>query len=227
MADRDGSGDAQRETLCQPFLAAVPATGAAVSVFVGLHGQSTLCASDDVAARLDEMQFDLGEGPSWEALATRRPVLAPGIRASGHPAWPMFAEALRSDGVGNNVASMYAFPLAVGSLDIGAVDLYSSSVRELTSAQVADVVALATRVTWQVLRCILADEPGEVEDSVVSPYSRREIHQATGMVLAQLGISAADAALLLRAHAFSTGRPVREVASDVVARRMDFGEGSR
>jgi len=47
-------------------------------------------------------------------------------------------------------------------------------------------------------------------------------HQATGMVHAQMNISASDAALLLRAHAFSTGTSVREVASDIVARRIDF-----
>jgi hypothetical protein len=42
------------------------------------------------------------------------------------------------------------------------------------------------------------------------------------MILAQLDISAADAALLLRAHAFSSGRTVAEVASDVIERRIDF-----
>ncbi|WP_375372628.1 ANTAR domain-containing protein [Clavibacter capsici] len=48
------------------------------------------------------------------------------------------------------------------------------------------------------------------------------MHQATGMVIAQMGLSAADALLVLRGHAFATNRSVRDVANDVVERRLDF-----
>jgi hypothetical protein len=51
---------------------------------------------------------------------------------------------------------------------------------------------------------------------------RAEVHQATGMILAQLGVSAQDAFVRLRAHAFATRRPLVEVARDVVARRLVF-----
>ncbi len=52
--------------------------------------------------------------------------------------------------------------------------------------------------------------------------SRAEIHQATGMVLAQLGFSATDALARLRAHAFVEQRLLIDVAEDVVARRLTF-----
>jgi AmiR/NasT family two-component response regulator len=52
--------------------------------------------------------------------------------------------------------------------------------------------------------------------------TRAEIHQATGMVVAQLGISTADALARLRAHAFAEQRLLGEVARDVVARRLSF-----
>jgi hypothetical protein len=42
------------------------------------------------------------------------------------------------------------------------------------------------------------------------------------MVVAQLGISAADALARLRAHAFAEQRLLSEVARDVVARRLRF-----
>jgi len=54
------------------------------------------------------------------------------------------------------------------------------------------------------------------------PEMRREVHQATGMLLAQLDTTATDAFMRLRAHAFSSGRPVGDVAHDVVTRRLDF-----
>ncbi len=53
---------------------------------------------------------------------------------------------------------------------------------------------------------------------------RAEIHQATGMVVAQLGVSPTDAFARLRAHAFTQGTTLAEVARAVVARRLRFTE---
>jgi len=54
--------------------------------------------------------------------------------------------------------------------------------------------------------------------------SRAEVHQATGMVLAQLGVSAAEALARLRAYAFVEQRLLIDVARDVVARALVFTE---
>jgi hypothetical protein len=40
------------------------------------------------------------------------------------------------------------------------------------------------------------------------------------MVLAQLDVTPADALLLIRAHAFANGRSVREIATEIVERRL-------
>ena len=230
MTDRDVFDSARRalstphernSSLCDPFLDVLPITGAAVSVLAGPVGQSTICSSNSIAARLDEIQFDLGEGPCWQALATRRPVLANDFAGAEHPAWPMFAQAVRDDSVREDIGAVYAFPLTVGALEIGAVDLYALHPRRLTSEEVSDASALAEVASWQVLRQILADQESGI-DTRTDRTSRREVHQATGMVLVQLNISADDAALLLRAHAFSSGRSVLEIANDVVERRLSF-----
>jgi hypothetical protein len=211
--------------LCDPFVSALPVTGASLSVLSGTSGQSTISSSSAVASRLDELQFDLGEGPCWEALSTHRPALTPDINASANEAWPVFAEALRSDRVAGDVSAIFAFPLVVGSLDLGAVDLYAETPGALTPQQVAGATSLAEVAAWQVLRRVLDDQDMDAaEDETSARSSRREVHQATGMVLAQLNISAKDAALLLRAHAFASGRSVREVATDVVERRLDFSQ---
>jgi len=208
-------------SLCAPFLSVLPVSGASVSVLAGVGGQSTVCSSDPTAARLDELQFDLGEGPCWDALSTRVPVLHPDLHADGPGIWPLFANAVHENAATGDVRALYAFPLFVGSLGIGAVDLYASSHIPLEAEQITDATELASLASWQVLRRILADN---ATDDLGGPSinNRREVHQATGMVLAQLGISAADAALLLRAHAYSSGRSVAEVANDIVERRLDF-----
>ena len=49
-----------------------------------------------------------------------------------------------------------------------------------------------------------------------------EVHQATGMIIVQLGVTAAVALIRLRAYAYSHDRRLRDVAADVVARRLRF-----
>ncbi len=53
---------------------------------------------------------------------------------------------------------------------------------------------------------------------------RAEIQRATGMVVVQLGISAADAVARLRGYAFVHRRLLLDVARDVVERRLVFTE---
>jgi hypothetical protein len=65
------------------------------------------------------------------------------------------------------------------------------------------------------------DAPAE---SIATPAMPREVHQAVGMILVQLEIDATSAFSQLRAHAFSSGRTVQEVAHDVVLRTIDFAD---
>lgn len=206
---------AQRETLCHAFLRALPVAGAAISTLGPPFGSETVCASDRHAARIDELQFDLGEGPCWQAMTTRRPVLTRDLHAVD-PRWPALTEALG----GSPVASLFAFPLSLGSLNIGAVDLYTREQTTLTPAQVADATTLAGVCAREVLRRALSDVPGAGAAGADDGFSRREVHQATGMVLAQLGVSAADALLVISGYAFARGRTVRAVAADIVGRRV-------
>jgi ANTAR domain len=46
------------------------------------------------------------------------------------------------------------------------------------------------------------------------------VHNAAGIVSVQLGVSVTEALIRLRAYAFTNGRLVRDVAEDVVARRI-------
>lgn len=56
---------------------------------------------------------------------------------------------------------------------------------------------------------------------------RAEVHQATGMVSVQLGVSLAEALVRLRARAYADGRPIAQVAADVVGRRLRFEDHDR
>lgn len=204
--------------LCGPFIGATGVTGASISTLGRPLGSQTVCASSAVAARIDEIQIDTGEGPCWDALRTRRPVLTSNLKQDDGGSWPGARQALRVLDVG----ALYAFPLFVGELSIGAVDLYTEDPGRLSGQAVADVSVLAEIASRHLLRRAL-DEIDNAEDGVADgPHSRREVHQATGMVAAQLSISVDDALLVIRGRAFSSGRTVNEVATDVVARRLIF-----
>lgn len=225
MADGTDSGAGSMAAgldagLCKGFVESLAISGAAISVFSGLSPATMVCASDAVAARIDELQFDLGEGPRWEALQTRRPVFLPDVRRGPYAAWPVFAESLLE----LEVSALFVFPLVLGALDIGVAELYRSESGPLSRTEQSTALQLADEATWLLLRQLLTLTPGDGTDTPAddSPLSRREIHQATGMVLAQAGTSARDALLLMRAYAFAQGRTVREVARDVVSRSLDF-----
>jgi hypothetical protein len=209
------TAEGQVSNLARPFLELFPVSGVSVSTLGTVLGSETIAATDALAVRLDELQFDLGEGPCWDALRTRRPVLESDLIHRSASSWPVFSKAVQTEGVG----AIFAFPLSIGSMGLGAVDLYSTAPLTLTPTQQQQASALATIVSRVLLQDALK-RTGFPDDA--DSFSRRVIHQATGMVLAQLGVTASDAYLIIQARAFAENRPMREVATDVVARRLRF-----
>jgi hypothetical protein len=187
-------------------LAVVQVAGASISTMGGMLSAETLSATDPVIARVDELQLDLGEGPCWDAFGTGVPVLE-----------PAFSPALQEERIG----ALFAFPMSVGPLRIGAIDLYDVRPRDLGPEDVEQVARFAARAGRTVLRRAL--RLADVDDDESGPpHARRVIHQATGFVIAQLGIPAEDAELLIRASAFAEGRSMREIAEELVSRRRRF-----
>ena len=68
--------------VCQACVRLLPVDGASVSMMTATAARTVLYASDEVVARIEAMQFSLGEGPCVEAFETRRPVLVPDLAAA-------------------------------------------------------------------------------------------------------------------------------------------------
>jgi len=202
--------------LTAPVLGAIPVSGASVSTLGALFGQETVFASDARAARLDELQFDLGEGPCWDAVQLGSPVFEPDIRSHPRRHWPAFSEALSNESIG----ALFAFPLSIGTVRFGALDLYSDRPAELEERQTEQVAAMAAIISRHVMRRAMR-LAGELDDGE-SRHSRRVIHQATGFVIAQLGVSPEDAQLLIQGQALAQERSMIAIAEDIVDRRLTF-----
>lgn len=213
------SAEISDDQLSRPFALALPMGGVSISTFGDLCPSETVSATDEVATRVDEIQFDLSEGPCWAALATDAPVLETDLVQRPNAAWPAFNDAVRSEPVG----AVFAFPVAFGPFPLGAIDVYVPEPATIEDDTVRQAMTLASAVSRRVLRRALrsiADEDDALLDR--SPSSRRVVHQATGVVLAQLDISPEDAYLLLQGHAFARRTTMRRVAEEILDGTVRF-----
>jgi hypothetical protein len=131
----------------------------------------------------------------------------------------MFSAAAQEIGM----AAVFAFPMTMGAVRIGVVDLYCDSPRRLDAHQVSLAASMAGRSTAPAVRQAMrsAEDPFSPENEN-APALRREVHQATGMIGAQLDVTVTEAFTRLRAYSFTSGRPVEDIAHDVVSRQMNF-----
>ena len=205
--------------LCRPFVEPLSVTGASISVIGRRMRRMMVCSSDGVATRLEGLQFDLGEGPQWEVMKTGMPVLSADLSPQATASWPVFGAAAARLGV----AALFAFPLAMGAVTVGVINLYRTTPGVLDVRMIALARSLTNQVAGAAVKAAIssAEADDDPEDAGTATM-RREVHQATGMILAQLEISATEAFSLLRGHAFASSRTMEDVATDVVARRLDF-----
>ncbi|MET4637185.1 GAF and ANTAR domain-containing protein [Mycetocola sp. 2940] len=202
--------------LAAPFLDLLPITGVAISVFSRDQRALIIHASDDTAAELEETHLNLGEGPLFDCFKSAQPISVPDVAATER--WPLFISHAR----GMGVAAVFLFPLTLGAACVGAALCYRSTAGPLDS-EASDVgSALGRAIAGQALRRALQLAEGEDPDEASPIEMRREVHQATGMVLSQMDTTASDALALMRAYAFSHGVNLREVARAVVTRQLDF-----
>jgi hypothetical protein len=190
-------GEGDPTDMSAAFLPLFPVNGATVATVGAVLGNETVSATGELARRLDELQFDLGEGPCWDAVSQSAPILENDFSQNGPRRWPSLFSALREERVG----SIFAFPMTVGSLRVGAIDLYAHVARELDSEQQRRASAMADAIARRVVREALAIDPDQ--NPPAAPFTRRVIHQAAGFVLAQVDVDPDEATLLIQAHAFT------------------------
>jgi GAF domain/ANTAR domain len=207
------------DRLCGTCAVLTGVSGAGIMLMPDDVASGSLCTTDPTSALIEQVQFTLGEGPCVDAHRQGRPVSEPDLAAAGSGRWAAFAQPVVSAGVG----AVFGFPLRVGAARLGALNLYRDRPGDLTVEQHADALVLAD-VSAEVILLLQARAPaGTLADELArSAELHLVVHQAAGMVAVQLGISVADALVRLRAFAFADGRPVQEVAEDVVARRLRF-----
>jgi hypothetical protein len=209
--------------LCEVCVEVTGLTGAGIMLLAGDVPGGSLCTTDDVSAQIGHLQYSLGEGPSVDAAQHGRPVLEPDLANPNEERWPAFSgEAVRA-----GVRAIFGFPLWVGAARLGALDLYRDRAGALTDDQFADMLVLADVVAAVVLAFQADAPPGRIAEELETGADfQYVVHQAAGMVAAQLDIGVVQAMTRLRAYAFGNDRRLTEVAMDVVERRLRFDSAS-
>lgn len=203
-------------------LAAAGVDAVAITLVLATSPRETVYFNDRLAADLEELTTTLGEGPGVDALSGGPALAADLTEPECQARWPAFAAAAVDQGV----HAAFALPLQVGSIRLGVLDLYRRRPGPLGPDQLADALLLADTTC-----ALLLDETNSRDGRLPegAGLQHPEVHQATGMVLVQLEVTAAVALVRLRAHAYVHERRLRDVAADVVARRLrfqsDFDEG--
>jgi hypothetical protein len=211
------------EAVCDAASSLLEVTGSGLSLMSDGQLRGAAGPREPGIAAVHDLQFALGEGPCIDAWETREPVLAPDLGEPAGSRWPAFGRGALDAGV----AAVFAFPLRMGAIRLGVLATYRAAPGPLTEDGLALGLTLADVATQLVLGLQAGAQDGRLHDLLAQePPHWAEVHQASGMVSVQLGVSLDEAFVRLRAHAFAEGRSLRAVAADVVHRRLRL-EGMR
>lgn len=198
--------------VCVACAAVVGLAGVGLFVVRGNGPVEPVVATDSISEQVMEAQLTLGEGPTLDVLATSRPVLMTDLAdgAAGRR-WPGFAPVAEALGIG----AVFAFPLVLGAISVGVLELYRKTAGGLSTTELTDALLFSDLATLRVLDHLA----GLDVDPTLDVFEHRwaEVHQATGVVSAQLEVPLAEALVRLRAHAYVTGLRLSEVAHDLLA----------
>jgi GAF domain-containing protein len=207
------------QRLCDVCAEVTGVTGAGIMLMSGDIPHGSVCTTDAVSSLIEQLQYDLGEGPCVDAYRQDRPVLEPDLADPASARWLAFTR----PAVDAGARAVFGFPVQVGAVRLGAVNLYCDAPGPLTDDQHADALLMAGIVA-QALMLIQAGAPAgtvaaELEANADFQYV---VHQASGMVAVQLEVSVGQALIRLRAYAFGNGLTLTDVARAVVDRQLRF-----
>ena len=192
------------------------ADGVAITVSYLSDNRITLCASDDVAHTLESLQEVTGEGPGYEAARTGAMVVAD-LHGDADDRWPLLRQTLQER---YGPLRVYAVPVHAGGALGGVATLYTGPHASLAEPP-SRVVFLANVVGAALLTD--ASEHADADLEMGEGWSSRSlVHQATGMVMAQVRVTGEDALAILRGHAYAMATDLNDVAARVIDRRINF-----
>ncbi|MEU7478215.1 ANTAR domain-containing protein [Lentzea sp. NPDC042327] len=179
-------------------------------------GSHTEAATDEHLAEIDQAQYAAGRGPCLQAAHARETVRA--VVGEHEQVWPEFEEAAHRLGISAHLAVPMLVTSTNGDELLGSLNIYSATasafdpfdegvVRLFTTAACA---AITNARLWH-------DTRSRVTQLETALFSRAEIDQAKGMLMALHGCSADEAFALLVKRSQEQNTKLREVVHELLS----------
>ena len=203
--------------LCRGCVKITGVDGAGIMLMSGDIPRGSLCTTNAVSHRIEELQYTLGEGPCVDAYQQDQVVAEPDLADPVTPRWFAFTPPALEAGV----RAVFGFPVRSGTVRLGALNLYRDWPGPLSGGQHADALVLADVAARWVLEAQAGAPPDAVAEELEAGADFHfAVHNAAGIVSVQQDISITEALIRLRAYAFSNDRLLTAVAEDVITRRL-------
>ena len=171
----------------------------------------TVACSDQVAARVDEVQYELDDGPCLHAMRDGHMVRIEDTTEKAR--WPEFEAEAASHGI----RSCLALPLNADGKPVGALNLYSRRASAFGTAEARRAENFAENASGALsLAMRLASHAALIEQLRSSLTSRTVIDQALGIIMAREQCNQARAFAILRSASQNSNVKLRDIAGAVV-----------
>jgi hypothetical protein len=210
-------GCARLEQVCRGSVTLLDVSGAAVILMAEQEPGALTASFGARVAEVEDLQFALGEGPCLEAHRQGAPVFVPDLSDGHQEQWSAFAVAA----VAMGARAVFVLPLQLGAIRLGVLYLYRDQPGMLSPTQIADALDLAELAVLTALDLQRHATGGWLAPGLEGDWAHRAaVHQATGMVSAQLSTDLTGALLRIRGHAAESKRSIYTVAADIISGRL-------
>lgn len=203
------AGDVQ-ETAEQVTAMALNVLGADLaSITMIRRGQrlETIAPTDPVAEALDRLQYDLHEGPCYDASWRGETLLSRDLPRDQR--WPQWAAKAAAEGI----CSMLAVELVTAEDRVGALNLYFTTTRDFDQDDVAFANIFGRHAS------IAVSYKSENAGLLVALDSRKLIGQAQGILMERYDMSESQAFSILTRYSQDNNIRLRDVAEHLRATR--------
>ena len=206
-------------SLARSTVTALDAAAAGVMVVDRSGDLQVVAASDEDTHVLEVFELQRRQGPCYESWMAGRAISASDLAA--HSTWPDFSRRALELGY----VSACAVPLRFRGHDLGALNVFWSSSHEITTSDLQAAQALANLAAVGLAQQAAPVNPRDLAEEVESAiHGRIAIEQAKGMLAVQAGITLEAAFELMSRFAQRNQMFVKNVARDVVERRIDASQ---
>jgi GAF domain-containing protein len=189
-------------------------------VLAGPRGLQVMASSTErmKVTELLEVQFE--EGPCFECYRVGLPVLNQPL-ASADGRWPRFAPRARESGF----QMVHAVPLRLRNEVIGAMNVFDTSLHEMTRTEANLLRAFADAATIGILQERTVKQQSDLSIQLQGALnSRIAVEQAKGIVAERLKVDMDIAFAMIRNYARSHSTPLSAVADGLVRGSLGAAE---